>query len=231
MIKKVTNGGRSGFTLLELLIVIGIMALLMAMALPAFENLSKRGLTSAAPALMSTLRLARQHAITTRKYVWVVFPDIGSGGAQGGALAYSGSQVEKALRSYAVIEGDANNKPSQYITDWKFLPQGMYFENKGGSDVLKSYDTLGSTAYYPFPNSTSSSNYNMPAIQFRPNGRAYKFNGSWNSTGVHEIFLMSGIVNVDTNASVVVGAPIKVATNNAEIRVFLQTGQLDFTGQ
>jgi prepilin-type N-terminal cleavage/methylation domain-containing protein len=223
---------RKGFTLLELLIVIGIMGLMLAVGIPAFESFSKRSMNSASPALMSTLRLARQHAITHRRYVWVVFPDAGSGNGQGGVLNYNDEEVELALRSFAVIEGDINNQPDEYITEWKYLPQGIYFDDKltKSNSVFKSYDSGGTTAYYPFPNSTSS-DQNMPAIQFRPNGRAYfRFNSSgWRSSSTAQIYLMAAVVNVDTGSGVLVSAPIPISTNNAEVRVFAQTGQLDYS--
>ena len=221
---------RGGFTLLELLIVVGIMGLILAVGMPAFESFSKRSLNSASPGLMSTLRLARQHAITHRKYVWVVFPDSGN---MGGVLSYQGGEVELALRSYAVIEGNDNNQPAEYITDWKRLPQGIYFDDKlsKSNSVFNSCDAGGSTTtYYPFPNSTSTSNHNMPAIQYRPDGRAYfRFNSSgWRSSSTAQIYLMAGIVNVSTTSGTIVSAPIKIATNDAEVRVFAQTGQLDY---
>ncbi|MBX7259299.1 MAG: GspH/FimT family pseudopilin [Candidatus Hydrogenedentes bacterium] len=218
-----------GFTLLELLVVIGIMALLLAVGIPAFESFSKRSLNSASPGLMSTLRLARQHAITHRRYVWVVFPDAGP--SQGGVLSYQGSEVEHALRSYAVIEGDENNLPNEYITDWKYLPQGIYFDAQlpASSSIFNSYNAA--TVNYPFPDSQSPKNHNIPAIEFRPNGRAYtidSFGSTWNPGNTAHIYLIAGIVNINTSVGALASAPIKVSTNNALVRVFGATGQMDY---
>jgi hypothetical protein len=40
---------------------------------------------------------------------------------------------------------------------------------------------------------------------------------------------MAAVVNVDTGSGVLVSAPIPISTNNAEVRVFAQTGQLDYS--
>jgi type II secretory pathway pseudopilin PulG len=64
----------SAFTLLELLIVIGIIALLMVLLAPAFTNIKSGGdVTSAAYTIKGVLDTARTYAKANNTYTWVGF--------------------------------------------------------------------------------------------------------------------------------------------------------------
>src|SRR6266536_6454485 len=64
----------SAFTLLELLIVIGIIALLMVLIVPAFTNIkSGTDVTSAAYTIKGVLDTARTYAKANNTYTWVGF--------------------------------------------------------------------------------------------------------------------------------------------------------------
>jgi type II secretory pathway pseudopilin PulG len=64
----------SAFTLLELLVVIGIIALLMVLIVPAFTNIkSGTDLTSAAYTIKGVLDTARTYAKANNTYAWVGF--------------------------------------------------------------------------------------------------------------------------------------------------------------
>jgi Tfp pilus assembly protein PilE len=66
---------RKNFTLVEILMVLGLMAILLFIALPAFEKLAKgSGVELAARNLTSKLGMARGYAITKREYVAVLMP-------------------------------------------------------------------------------------------------------------------------------------------------------------
>jgi prepilin-type N-terminal cleavage/methylation domain-containing protein len=68
------NSIRAGFTLLELLIVIGIIAVLMVLLVPAFTNIKSAGdVTSAAYTIKGVLDTARTYAKGNNTYVWVGF--------------------------------------------------------------------------------------------------------------------------------------------------------------
>src|ERR1051325_2962703 len=63
-----------GFTLLELLIVVGVIGLLMALVAPAFTTIKGGGdVTSAAYAVKNVLDTARTYAKTNNTYTWVGF--------------------------------------------------------------------------------------------------------------------------------------------------------------
>jgi len=62
------------FTLLELLVVVGIIALLMVLIAPAFTSLKSAGdVTNAAYTIKSVLETARTHAKANNTYTWVGF--------------------------------------------------------------------------------------------------------------------------------------------------------------
>ena len=209
-----------GFTLIELLAVMGIMALILVIALPAFDAFKLRSTQTAVPQLISTLRLARQHAITHREDVYVVFPDRR-------APNYSPvDEVDKALCSYAVIA--INRETTNYITEWKYLPKGIYFNDDPAllKSVFSSYKA--NVTDFPFPNDRGSVR-NLCAVQFRPNGKAYSRGVSdWDDGSVAWIPLTSAYVEVNTNTgTVTVFSNLLVGVTNI-VRIRKKTGQIDF---
>ena len=71
------RGRSGGFTLLELLIVVGIIGLLLVLIAPAFNNI-KGGtdVTSAAYTMKGVLDTARTYAKTNNTYTWVGFKEV-----------------------------------------------------------------------------------------------------------------------------------------------------------
>ena len=68
----ISPGG--GFTLIELMVVIGVISLLMVLVVPAVSNLKgSSDLTSAAYTISGALEQARSHALGNNTYVWVGF--------------------------------------------------------------------------------------------------------------------------------------------------------------
>src|SRR6266480_1543664 len=64
----------SGFTLVEMMVVVAIIAILMVLVVPAFTNLKSAGdATSAAYTIKAALDTARTYAKANNTYVWVGF--------------------------------------------------------------------------------------------------------------------------------------------------------------
>jgi prepilin-type N-terminal cleavage/methylation domain-containing protein len=152
----VSSGRSKAFTLLEMLVVMGILAIMLVALIPAVSSLSKSGGRKGAVSnVMNTLEQARSLAVSSGRATYVVFAD------QTTPEGYR-------CKAFIVFQDDANFTP-QAITKWNFLPTGIAFRpNSGvltgqsGSPKVKFVcpGTLGSTAL------------ELPFIKFDSSGMA-----------------------------------------------------------
>lgn len=109
-----------GFSLVELLAVIGVIVILMAFIVPAVSNFGRAtGLTSAGNMVTNLTALARQTAISKSTLTALVI------------LADQGTPAD--FRSFAVLEYSAGQGWSQ-ISKWETLPEGIVVDRSNLKD-------------------------------------------------------------------------------------------------
>jgi prepilin-type N-terminal cleavage/methylation domain-containing protein len=161
-----------GFTLVELLVVIGIMAILIAFALPSFVGIGRGSkMSSALLEVRSTLTLARQWAITHRESTYVVFPQYLN-------------DTNKANRAIAVYGAKTGN----YVSQWIYLPDGVIIAQAVSGDVFDlGLDRTGLPGFKPAAL--------VKVLQFTPGGTA-RWNAPFGgSSSVINLYLTEGWVN------------------------------------
>ena len=164
---------QEGFTLTELLVVVGLMAVLSAIAITGMKTLSQGAeLRGAARQVQSTLSLARQYAVTHNTTVRFI---IASDNAP-----YSGN-ADKCLRAYAVYNfgrSESSQTDDSYVKEWTYLPDGVVFNtftNTVVSDQISYANLLGQNPYttsirFPFISSASSRIFH--GVTFTPDGKS-----------------------------------------------------------
>jgi prepilin-type N-terminal cleavage/methylation domain-containing protein len=157
-----TERGRSrGFTLLELLIVLGIIGIMLVALVPAVTSLSKAGGRRAArDSLLGGIEQARAEAIKSGQPTYVVFPTFTSG-AQSTLDRYN-------YRSYAIFEIDPATGVAKQLTDWKSFPTGVALRAVGPAPLSNL------PAWTPPPGFTFTPDTSASAVfrcfQFSSNG-------------------------------------------------------------
>lgn len=164
----------AGFTLMELLVIIGIIAILLVAVVPAVTSLSKSGNRKGAISnVMNALEQARSLAITSGRATYVVFAD---------------HTVPEAYRckGFVVFHENESFTP-QAASKWYFLPTGVSFRPKSG--VLTA-QTASPKIAFTCPGSIGPTPLELPFIKFDTNGMATASGGLW-------IDLFAGFVDAD----------------------------------
>ena len=155
---------RAGFTLLEMLIVLGIIAILLALLAPAVTSLSKAGGRRAArDSLLGGIEQARAEAITSSQATYVVFPTFTTGTA---------SILDRYnYRSYAIFEDNAASPGNvKQLTDWKVFSSGVALRAAGTAPLSNLADPSTLTPPVTFSFTPDISATPFRCLKFNSNG-------------------------------------------------------------
>lgn len=231
---------RAAFTLWEMLIVLGVIAFMASMSMPAINGLRKTNvITDATRQVLDDLAYARARAIKDRTTVHVVFvPPSVTGLPQGvSPIVDRLRTLPYQFSAYAIfterLAGDQPGRPFyRYLRDWKPLPKGVILASQ-------CYSTLSPAAlwalppmdrpleYYPFPfpGATDPTN-NLPHLAFNAQGSLTYYTQTSASGAFLPQYLRIGTGSADmqNNAPVATEAPPGNSANNL-IRIDGFTGR------
>ncbi len=171
------KGQKRGFTLLELLLVIGIVAILAVAITPAFNAISSsHGVGQGAHDVASLLELARSEAVARQTYVWVGFQNTNMGGAYGivaGAVfSRDGSGTNTNSTNLAGLSR-AIQMRGVTLTNWSGLNSqtASLFNNEvsSASSSLSSVGSSGNGLNFTLGKAAFASRH---SITFTPSGEA-----------------------------------------------------------
>jgi len=172
--KKTASPALRAFTLVELLVVIGIMGLVLALVAPAFSSLQTAGqLAKVASDIQGTLELAKAHAMANNTYVYVgirEYDGVSATNSDGiGKIVVAVMSTKDGTRS-------GTNDTGLFVFNASPVGKPRIFDNVhlstpsntpvGGMAVRPSGDTVLQLA-----TNTTKASFNWPP----PDGRAYTF--------------------------------------------------------
>jgi prepilin-type N-terminal cleavage/methylation domain-containing protein len=192
-------GQAGAFTLLELLVVLGIIGFLAAMTLPHVGSFNRANTVSAAARqLLDDVARARSRALANRSVVYMVFvppywnefQSVEQQSTQPITPQFT-NLLGHQYMSYALISArTVGDQPGQhfqhYLTEWQTLPSGVYFwpnlfefppvpvnmYTTNTFNGLTNWDVVTPlpTNQFPFPSINAGTVMNLPYIAFSPQG-------------------------------------------------------------
>ncbi len=180
----------SAFTLLELLVVMGIIALLLLAVIPAVTSISKSsGRKGAINNLLGAIEQARTEAIKTGQAAYIVFPAFATG-SQTTLDRYN-------YKSYAIFQDDpANPATPKQLANWKTFATGVALRAAGPTPLSDLADpaTLTPAVTFKFTPEEGADTSGFRCIKFNANGEVEGPAG----TGKITLAIFEGYVNGGT---------------------------------
>jgi type II secretory pathway pseudopilin PulG len=194
---------RSAFSLVELLVVMGIIATMVGLSVLALQGMRAPAVQHAASQVMSGLSLARQVAITKNtKAAFLIANDTTAGFPANGPY-----------RHWSVVYSNKGEDNWTMGKDWEELPQGSVFFEIRGADDGSDYDEIDSSA-----NSFSiSPGESIPISGFTSGNSSESFSINGTSTSIPCIIFKSDGCSLNTNSCAIRISPGSVINGNATL--------------
>ena len=206
-----------GFTLLELLVVIGIIALLSSLAGPAISSISKGSqMNQALAEVGGLLEQARQYAVAKNTYVWVAFDDSRSGEEDQLRIAVLASKGGTDLAAWGTDDTTGAAAQTQVLNRIRTFSQVK----------LSGADTFGAGEIADLPPAANSGDLGDAVFTIRlPGGGQGRFSKAIQFTPAGEARNGATLIGViDFGLQPSRGRAV-VAKNGAVVRVNGLTGQ------
>ena len=200
---------KAAFSLVELLVVMGVMTLLMGMAVPAMSSMAKGSqMNQALSDVTGMLEMARQYATAQNTYVWVAFNDeaASQGPDEQVRVAVLASKSGADLSTWGVDDTTSAAAATQLLVKPRTFNQvklsdGSVFKSKISDLPLADTSKLG-TANFTIKIQGAQNEAFTKAVQFTPSGEART---GASMTGLIDVGLQPthGRVANDNNVAVV----------------------------
>jgi prepilin-type N-terminal cleavage/methylation domain-containing protein len=172
-----------GFTLLELLIVVGIMGLLLVLLAPAFTNLkSGSDFTNAVYGIQGVLESARTYAKANRTYVFVGFAEVNSSVDPSVSPQVTTGATPYGRVAIAVVASKNGTRQFDYATSGQGSDWTANYSNGANLTAigkLQRYENLHFLV--DFPSWLPSAHPNSNMARFQPTGAPYSLGSNWSS--------------------------------------------------
>lgn len=191
-----SRGGQGGlaFTLLELLVVMGIMAIIAGLALPSIRNLSKpKGTSVALRQILDDLSYARSLALSTRSSVYFVMVPTNLFSFTNSL--YNTPQLQQLTnlisyqyRGYALYQRrSVGDQPGQsnprYLTGWRGLPDQILFPPQAYDNMSSNSGTFARANFF-FP-TVDAPAWTLHYVAFNSQGQLVQIDSNGDEIPTH----------------------------------------------